>query len=255
MPKLTLPSALLLVLTLLIPFYAFSLTTFTSASASALSGITLLSENPADHAYSPLIGASGFCASWSKPFGLSDTTLLGMHSAFGKGILSYASGLNYLANPDYRWQDEYLAIGLNLGGLKAGVTQHLIYEKIASDSWFTWDNDFALAAEGKEYATELRYNNSRSQDASLSLSAASGLHSAASFCSAYTWTRSEKGFYSLASVYRVAEPLQLQCSWQSDPGRFGFGVLLNVGGVKLNYAVQTHPELSLSHSLDLGFAW
>lgn len=251
----SLPFVVLLVIGLFLPQYVFSLTPLSSASASALNGIILLSDNPADFALSPLLGVSGFSASWQRPFGLSGTDLLGLHSAFGKGIINYATGLVYLANQNYRWQDEYLALGVNLGGLKAGATQHLIYEKIEKDSWFTWDNDFALAAESGDYATEIRYNNARSADATLTLSAASGLQKAASFCSAYTWKKGSRGSYSVASVFRVAEPLQLQCSWQSDPGRFGFGILVLVGRIKLNYAVQTHPELNLTHSLDLGSAW
>jgi hypothetical protein len=239
----------------LVAFSANCISTVSSASASALCGTTSLSRNPADYALSPLIGVSGFCATWQKPFSLADTNLYGLHSAFAKGVMQFATGLNYLGHPDYRWQDEYLGLSLNLYGLKIGATQHLIYEKIGQESWINWDNDYAIALQSETYGSEIRYNNSRSDAASLTLSATSELSSSYRICSAYTWRKHERGCYTLASVYQVAKPLQLQSSWQSEPGRFGFGFRIDLGKLNLNYAVQTHPELSLTHSLDIGSAW
>jgi len=239
----------------LIPICSQALSPFCSASASALSGITLLSDSPADFTLSPLIASTGICASYQKPFNLSDTSLYGLHSAFSQGVLSFASGINYLDNPAYRWQDEYLCLGLVLASIKLGATQHLIYEKIASDTWFTWDNDYALGFEGSDYGMELRCNNARSSDAALVLSACSRVGSQTRMASSCTWRRHERSSYAVASVYQIAKPLALQTSWQDEPSRFGFGIRVSIKGIDLQYAVQTHPELSLTHSVDIGTAW
>ena len=47
--------------------FLFSVTTENSASANALSGITMLSASPADYTLSPVIGESGICFSWHQP--------------------------------------------------------------------------------------------------------------------------------------------------------------------------------------------
>lgn len=239
----------------MVPVFCQAIKPVTSASASALAGITILSESPADYSLSPLIAVDGVCLSWQRPFGLADTDLIGLHSAFSKDSWFLATGLDYLSHPDYRWQDEYLSLGVVWGGLKLGATQHLVYEKIADESWFTWDNDFALAFANDDYGSELRYNNARGQDASVTLSASSRLRQNARLASSYTWHKNQRNSYALATTYQVVSGFQLCSSWQSEPTRYALGLELGWNKLNLCYAVQTHPELNLTHSLNLGSKW
>lgn len=239
----------------LIPAFCQAIKPASNASASALAEITILSDSPADFSLSPLIATQGVSLSWQRPFGLAGTDLIGIHSAFGKGSWFLATGLDYLSHSDYRWQDEYLSLGMAWEALKLGATQHLIYEKIESESWFTWDNDFALAFVNEDYGSELRINNLRSQDTSFTLSASSQLSKQAKLASRYTWNKAGQDSYALATTYQVISGFQLSSSWQSEPNRFGLGMKLSWDRLNLFYSVQTHPELSLTHSLNIGSNW
>lgn len=226
-----------------------------SASANALSGITLLSESVSDFYLSPILGSTGICATWYKPFGNTDTAIYGLHSAFLMRNVIVATGINYLDHQDYRWQDEYLSLSLNYSSLALGASQHLVYEKIGEDSWYKWDNDYGAKISSKTAAAELRYLRARSDDASLVLSASTQLNTSSSVCSAYTWRKRDKGSYAFATSYQIASPLVLQSSWQSEPARFGMGLKVIMGKLALMYGIRSHPELSLTHCLDLEATW
>lgn len=226
-----------------------------SASANALSGLTAISQSVGDYSLSPVIGLTGACSTWQKPFSQAETSIYGFHTAFRTGSFIVATGLNYLNHPDYRWQNEYLALGIYHAGFALGVSQHLEYEKIAQESWYDWKNDFALKYNGSEYGSEIRYQACGSSDAAWTLSATHRLSKAAEVCSAYTWHKQQPDSYSVASSVRIATPLLLQTSWQSEPARFGAGLKFSISKVELMYAVRTHAELSLTHCLDLGILW
>lgn len=225
-----------------------------SASANSLSGITLLSTTNADYILSPVMATTGFSSSYHKPFGDGDSSIYGLHTAFSNANFIIAGGLAYLSHPDYRWQDEYLCLSYNVGGFTLGATQHLMYEKIAENSWYNWDNDFGLAYRGDEVATELRYLRVRGDDAAFILSASRKI-GVSTICTSYTWRKSEANSYAVGTSTVLAAPLLLQSSWQSEPARFGLGLKFYIGGIDLMYGIRTHPELNLSHSLDLGYSW
>ncbi|HNW24534.1 MAG TPA: hypothetical protein PLE33_02240 [Candidatus Cloacimonas sp.] len=231
------------------------ITTENSASANALSGITILSVSPADFSLSPVIGKSGICFSWHQPFGVKDISVYGLHSAFPIKPLLIATGIDYLAHPDYRWQDEYLALSASFSAFSIGATQHLLYEKIEDQVWFTWKSDFAIAYKEKNFAGEIRCNDISSSNKALTLSAAVTAAENTTIASAYSFLPEEKDCYALASSFAVAKPILIQCSWQSAPARFGLGLKVLTGNWNLMYAVRTHTELGLTHLVDLGYAW
>ena len=235
--------------------FLFSVTTENSASANALSGITMLSASPADYTLSPVIGESGICFSWHQPFSISDINVYGLHSAFPVKPLIVATGIDYLAHTDYSWLNEYLALSTSFSFFRIGATQHLIYEKIADQSWYTWDNDFALSFQNKRFGSEIRGNNIRTEERTFTLSANFNANENSSFATSYSFRPKEKDSYSLATSLAIAKPLIIQSSWQSEPARFGLGMKVLIGKVNLMYAVRTHTELDLTHIVDLGSAW
>ncbi|PKN72441.1 MAG: hypothetical protein CVU50_07680 [Candidatus Cloacimonetes bacterium HGW-Cloacimonetes-3] len=226
-----------------------------SASANALSGITMLSQSVGDYALSPVVGITGVCSTWHQPFSNKETAIYGLHTAFPLSKFLVASGINYLNHPDYRWQDEYLSLCINHYGFALGATQHLVYEKISNDTWYNWNNDFALRYMGDTYGSEIRYIRAGTNDAAWTLSANNRLSPSTTVCSSYTWRTEGEDSYAVGSSIQIASPLLLQSSWQSEPARFGAGLKFIINRMELMYSVRTHAELSLSHSLDLGVAW
>ena len=130
-----------------------------------------------------------------------------------------------------------------------------IYEKIADQSWYTWDNDFALSFQNKRFGSEIRCNNIRTEERTFTLSANFNANENSSFATSYSFRPKEKDSYSLATSLSIAKPLIIQSSWQSEPARFGLGLKVLIGKVNLMYAVRTHTELDLTHIVDLGSAW
>lgn len=226
-----------------------------SASAAALSGVTMLSESVSDFSISPVITRCGFSASWQRPFGISDATTYGLHNAVPLAPFIMATGINYLSHPDYRWQDQYLSLELAGGGFALGATEHLIYEKIGDHSWYTWDNDLGLRWESGDYGTEIRYLHCRGADAALVLSALTDFGGGTTVCSSYTWRKDAEDSYAVATSCELVPGFLLQSSWQSEPARFGLGCKFRLDRWELMYSLRTHPELDLTHSVDLGVAW
>ncbi len=226
-----------------------------SASASALSGVTILSNSPADYLISPIIGSSGICLSWQQPYSINEINIYGLCSAFKVKPFTMATGIVYLAHPDYRYQDEYLALSTQLSCFHFGLTQHLVYEKIDEQSWYTWDNDFALAVQKNKVSTEIRCNHLRTDEMVVTFSAAVMANESSNFSSSYSWHKNENNNYCLATSFAIAKPLLLQCSWQNEPARFGIGMKVMLGKINVMYAVRTHTELGLTHIVDLGSAW
>ncbi len=226
-----------------------------SASANALNGITMLSQSVADHAISPIVFANGVVFSRHSPFGLGETTYYGWHNAVPTGLMQVSTGINYLAHPDYRWQDQYLSLRLGGTAFALGATQHLFYEKIGDKSWYTWDNDLALSFMQDGYGTEIRWLHLRGKDTALVLSAQTAFSDDSSLCSSYTYREDGPDCYGVASSYEIAEVLLLQTSWQSEPARFGIGCKFIIGTFELMYSLRTHPELDLTHSIDIGSLW
>ena len=215
----------------------------------------MLSTSVADYSLSPLINCGGVATSWHKPFNSSDVTIYGLHTAFPTGKFFIASGINYLDHPDYRWQDEYLGFSLNYPSLALGATQHLVYEKIGEESWFTWDNDYAVKIFNQRYGAELRYQRCRTSDAAWAVSAQSCLSPTAYVSSSYTWRKHDSGTYAVATSYQIVSSMLLQSSWQSTPARFGAGVKFTLGKLGLMYGIRSHPELALTHTIDLEVSW
>lgn len=226
-----------------------------SASANSLSGITSLSSSVADYTLSPVLNSTGIAATWHKPFNVSASTIYGLHTAFPVQKVIVASGINYLNHPDYRWQDEYLCIAFNLPYMVLGATQHLVYEKIGKESWFSWDNDAAIKVQGSNYGLELRYLRVWTDNAAFVVSALSRLSDSASVSTAYTWRRDGDGCYAFATNYQIVPAFILLSSWQSEPARVGIGAKFDTGKVSLLYGIRSHTELDLTHSIDLEVSW
>ena len=99
-----------------------------SATATALSGVTLLSDSVSDYALSPTLGITGLSSFYHRPHAHTDITVLGLHYAIQKWFLIFATGTTYIGHSDYEMHNPYLSASINLFGASIGATQHLIYD-------------------------------------------------------------------------------------------------------------------------------
>lgn len=227
-----------------------------SASANALSGITLLSTAVSDYQLSPLIGSTGVSFSYNRPFNIGDASVYSLNSAIRVKPLHISYGASYLDQGDYLWQDLHLGVAAGCKGVDLGLAEHLVYEKISTeDSYHSWNTDLALAWKGNAYTAEARWLHLGAADAQLHCSASSRVTADISVAADYVYAPRAEDSFRLASSCAIGEYVVLQTSWQNVPSRFGAGIVLHYGAGELSYAIRTHTELSLTHSVDLGFHW
>lgn len=227
-----------------------------SASSIALSGITALSDSPADQLLSPLIRNKGVSFNYHSPFGQKDAQVWGLHYATEYQILHTGFGSSWLNHADYNYRDYYLNANLGYEGIVLGYTQHLIHESFSSsESYHKWRGDVGVASNNGVYGAEIRWLRMGSRDAQWHFS--SIYHFAPGCASALDYVYMPRGADSYRSGISLAagELLSFAASWQSEPSRFGFGIQLDYGSMTLMYAVRTHLELNADHSLELGFRW
>lgn len=227
-----------------------------SASANALSGITLLSSSVSDFALSPTIPATGSAFSYHFPYSMADAGVYSLNTASAIAPFIVSGGASFLGSEDYRLQDFRLGLALHLDEFSLGYSQHFIYEKISTDdSYSTWTGDLALSYRGYEYGTEVKLLRMGTQDVELHLTASSIFVPGVMGASSYVYAPHGEDSYRFATSFDVADLFQVQTSWQNEPPRFGAGLKFRLFGGELMYAIRTHTELSLSHSLDIGFVW
>ncbi len=227
----------------------------TSASAAALAGITLLSESVADFQLSPALTHTGIVASAQLPYADPVSASYSLNAAQRFKFLVASAGARHTGDADFNAQDLRLGLCLNFEGLAAGYSQHLLRESSGGQSVPSWFGDAALAWRGHSYGYEARLMRIGREDTELHLSASARIVEGVMAATSYVHTRSGPDGYRLATSIELGENLVLQSSWQSSPHRFGAGLHFRLEGWDLMYAVRTHPDLRLSHSLDLGWSW
>ncbi len=226
-----------------------------TASANALAGITLLSEAVADYQLTPALDVTGIAVSGHLPFSAADAATFSLSAAHDLSFLVLNTGLVHNGDLDYSQQDFRLGLALNLGDLSAGYAQHLILESAPTGTYQSWSGDAGLAYRGGNYGYEARLLRIGREDTELHLSVSTLIVEGIQAASSYVYTPSGPDGYRVATSIDITEELILQSSWQSSPNRFGAGLKFRLRGWDLMYAIRTHPDLRLSHSLDLGYSW
>lgn len=226
-----------------------------SASASALAGITLLSQSVADFQLSPALPFSGVAASAQLPFGATEAATFSLSAAHRLKFMVFNAGVTHSGDADYSAQDFRLGLSFNLGEFNAGYSQHLCLESAAAENHQSWSGDAALSYRGEIYGYEARLLRIGREDTELHLSVSTRIIEGIQAASSYVYTPEGPDGYRLATSIEVIDNLLLQSSWQSSPNRFGAGLKFQLEGWDLMYAIRTHPDLRLSHSLDLGYSW
>lgn len=92
-------------------------------------------------------------------------------------------------------------------------------------------------------------------DSELHLSVSTSIVKGIQAASSYIYSPKGQDGYRFATSIQIVDKLLLQSSWQSDPARFGAGLKFQLETWDLIYAIRTHPDLRLSHSLDLSYRW
>ena len=246
----------ILCLCLMIWFPAKAVVIENSATASALNGLVMLSDNVSDYSLTPVIGNTGLSSSFTNHYRSGNGNVFGLHGAENLGPLFLAAGISFTSTEHYRWQDQYVSGSLVYYGMGIGYTQHFLFERTGDASGYhSMAGDLAFVAENGGYGTELRAVRMNSPDRQIHLTSLAEPYPGVRFATSYVWQKDGFGYFVTASTYDILDELQFQFSWQSEPSRFGAGITIHVEEINIGYGVRTHPDLNLSHSVDIGFSW
>lgn len=226
-----------------------------SASANALNGIVSISESVADHNLSPLIGSSGLEISYYTPFSISEIQTFGLYSAYRGNHSIVTSGISYLMHDDYKWQDTFVGISLHGESFSVGATQHLSLDYIRdSGTEYDLSTDIGGRIRSDIAYVDVVWQRGFSDNAKYCASLSANPMKGSVVSTAYTWGKNDC-IYGVAAKHRISPALQILSSWQNNPARLGLGIELKLSRIKILYGIRTHPELDMSHAIDLGYEW
>lgn len=245
-----------LLLFLLVWIGMAAVVTENSASSAALNGLVMLSHNVSDYHLTPVIGNTGVSSSFVNRFGSSNGNVFGITGAENLGFLFMAAGINFTSTENYRWQDQFLSASLVYHEMGIGYTQHFLYEKTGdAPGEHGLAYDLAIKAVSGGYGTEMRAVRMNSPDRQLHLTTSAELYPGIDTATSYVWQKNAPGYFITATSYEIIPELEFRFSWQSEPSRFGAGLSFQLDRIYVGYGIRSHPELNLSHSVDIGFQW
>ncbi|MCB5253783.1 MAG: hypothetical protein RBR69_08815 [Candidatus Cloacimonadaceae bacterium] len=246
--------ALLLIVLMSVPLLAFCFSS--SASATALSGLSIISDSVADYAISPVMQVSGLCFSYHRPFAAAGINVFSVHNAISRGDLHLALGNTYLHHQDYASHNPYLNLNYCYEGLSFGATGHLLYDAIQdSDAEYCFSYDLGLRYEYKHLAAELKMLSIDQDEQEGSLSVMGFLSPDIRAALGYFHSMNYQDKIRVGIDTKLNQYLSLYGSWQSEDSRFGAGFKVSVDSWSLLYAIRTHPKLDASHAIALEVFW
>ena len=246
--------ALLFIALSSVPLLAFCL--LCSASATALSGLSILSDSVADYAISPVLHLSGLSFSYHRPFSVPGINVFSLHNAIEKRDLHIALGSSYLHHQDYSSHHPYLNLNYCAQGISLGATGHLLYDAIQdSDAEYSFSYDLGLGYEYQDFAAELKMLRLTHDEEEVSLSIMGYLGPDLRAALGYFHSKNYQDNFRVGVNTELSQFLSIYGSWQNEDSRFGLGFKVSVESWSLIYAVRTHPKLDASHAISLELAW
>ncbi len=246
--------ALLLIILSSVPLLAFCLSY--SASATALSGLSILSDSVADYAISPVLQASGLSFSYHRPFNVPGINIFSVHNAIEKRDFHLALGSSYLHHEDYEEHNPYLALNYSYEGISLGATGHLLYDAIQdADAEYSFCYDLGVGYEYQSLAAELKLLRMTDDEEEGSLSVLGYLGPDLRAALGYFHSKNYRDNFRVGVNTEINQFLSLYGSWQNEDSRFGLGFKISVESWSLIYAVRTHPKLDASQALSLELNW
>lgn len=246
--------ALLFTILSSVPLLAFCLSY--SASANALSGLSILSDSVADHAISPVLQVCGLSFTYHRPFNTPGINVYAVHSAVSKYDLHIAVGNTYLNHQDYDSHNPYLNLNYFYKGLGLGATGHLLYDTIQdTDAEYSFCYDLGIGYEHQNFAAELKMLRVNDDEEESSLSVMGYLGADVQAALGYFYSKNYRDNLRIGVNTELNQFLSLYGSWQNEDSRFGAGLKVSVENWSLIYAIRTHPKLDPSHAISLELYW
>lgn len=230
----------------------FALHLADSAAASALNGLNLLSEDADIYANDSSSIRFGSQNLYSHP-GLY---LSHLRFSFPSQSRLYGCALLQLNGSDYQNQDFKLYLAQDIAFVRVLLAQRLVLESIASDiSYQTWQSDIGLQLNFRQLQCRLEMLSAFAAEEEIKLGIVHPINDKILLGMGFRIDEYGDESWQIGSSCRLSNRFTLLSSWQNEPSRLGLAAQLSLSHLHVVYAIRTHPNLQLSHAVDLGYRW
>jgi len=241
--------------------WAIDLNLPASAHQTSLSGLTLLTREPASAFLNPALNFPGITTSTIILYSREDLPLYQISVAHRYKKLGFSIGCSYLDNNYYNEITSVLNLSFKTDKILSGISLRLLSSRVlnyhSSNSYLLDGAVIWITGVSK---TSLIYRN-------ISAAKHSGIKLPVFIC----WESSfipgkgielglsfekqslEDFIFKLGTTYRINGNLNLSSSYQYRPQRLGFGMNCYLSGFSLNYGILTHQYLPLTHSVSITY--
>jgi hypothetical protein len=222
-------------------------------------GLTTLTDDASATSINPAAGENSISTSTSFLHGMSALNQYELASVFGYRNNSFSAAWQTLDNDDYQRQDFRLGIRYELWKVRFGFGYKFFFDDIpgygsGKDNRLQEGIRFKHNNTTADLAFEHKMPPFRSQNSSaqiLNLCLGQKLDDSSELAFGLTAPRNLPVSYKLGCRFQILKNFSALASWSSQPGRFGFATDFRIKYFSLAYALQTHPELSWTHSIGI----
>lgn len=225
----------------------------------AASGLTALTDSPANASLNPASGETGISVSTSFLYSMQALNQYDLASLIDYGNLSFFTCWQTLNNQDYLRNDFSIGSRWNFETFRIGIGFKLLYDDIPDYGGFKEHIIYAgTRFKHKQFLFDLassqnltKKNSALQTSNQVDFSFSYQTGESYSLSSGFSAAEKQQVDVKFGCKYDIAESFAIIVSWSSEPGRFGFGTVFNMNNLALVYALQTHPELDWTHSVGL----
>ena len=225
----------------------------------AANRLTVLADDPALSSVNPVAGETGISSATSFIYSMKSLEQFGLASIAEYGKAGVFSNWQTLNNDDYQRQDYQIGVRYKLSKLRAGIGYRFMYDKIPG---YGSEKDRQLYA-GARYRHKSLIIDASAQRAYKDDPAGENEPEIYSLVMGQEVTTNSTLAGGLVFARHSSPDLLLGCrldlydnlmglvSWSNRTGRFGIGAGFRTEWLQISYALLTHPDLDLTHSVGI----
>ncbi len=252
---------MIILLFCLVTFRLFSLEQlpFTNPYLVSSSNITTLTSDPSNAIINPASGENGISTSSCYLFGMHNLNQYELTSVVDYNNYGIVVGWQAMDSDGYSRQDYRLGIRYGFRSVKVAIGCRLSYDEITGYGSERDSDPYAglrlnylhttLDVSANNFLSANNSTDSRSMEYNISIGQKIATNTIVAF--SLTSSANNKANFKAGCRFPVYDNLQTIVSWESEPGRFGFGSDFKVGWMHICYGLQTHNELDWTHSIGL----
>lgn len=232
---------------------------YSDASLIALGENSLIAESPSTSLYQPAMQGNAISVSHSNPYGFNELNFV--QFAYQKQIenIGVNAGVFYYENKIINYKNIYAGFSYNFLDILNGINLRYLTQNINNyDKKDTFILDYGLIKKSDFLSYGFSFSNiTQAQIDNIKLNSTikfenmirvnENVDLATSF-------EKEKYFdyrYSFATKIRIFKNNFAMFSFINNPEQFATGVDFNINKSSFVYAVRTHPQLDLTHSVSI----